>query len=290
MFTAFLGFARCLAPLTLLSVCALHAETGRDAWLRYAAIEDAAVLQRYSALPSSVVILGDSPVMISAREELIRGVRGMLGRTLRIEAQLPQDGAIVLGGTAGELQTDAFRITTKGRNIAVTGGNDNGVLYGVFALLRKLALHQSVQGLDERQEPYSPLRWINHWDNLDGTIERGYGGRSIFFEDNNVREDLSRVREYARLLASLGINACAINNVNANPRVITPEFLPQLARIAEVFRPWGVRTAVSVDFSSPQRIGGLDTFDPLGSRGKASGGHARSTRYIEPFPIWRALS
>ena len=89
---------RFLVPLTLLSVCALQAETGQDAWLRYAAIEDAAVLQRYSSLPSSVVILSDSPVMISAREELIRGVRGMLGRTLRIEAQAPQDGAIVLGG------------------------------------------------------------------------------------------------------------------------------------------------------------------------------------------------
>ena len=253
-----------IAVCLICPAAALFAETGQDAWLRYAAIEDAAVLQRYSTLPASVVVTSDSPVMLSAREELIRGVRGMLGRTLRIEKQAPADGgAIVLSVAGAELKADAFRIVSRGKDIAVSGGNDAGVLYGVFALLRKMALHQPLRGLDEREQPYSPLRWINHWDNLDGTIERGYGGRSIFFENNNVRQDLSRVREYARLLASLGVNACAINNVNANPRVISSEFLPQLARIAEVFRAWGIRTAVSVDFSSPQRIGGLTTFDPV---------------------------
>ncbi len=108
------------------------------------------------------------------------------------------------------------------------------------------------------------MRWVNQWDNLDGRIERGYGGQSIFFENNDVRANLDAVRDYARLLASLGINGCAINNVNANPRVISPEFLPQLARIAAVFRSWGVKLVVSVDFSSPQRIGELE--------------HLRSTR------------
>src|ERR1051325_9639340 len=107
---------------------------------------------------------------------------------------------------------------------------------------------------------------LNHWDHLDGTIERRYARASIFFANNNVVADLSRVRDYARLMASVGLNACSINNVNANPRVITAEFQPQLARVAEVFRVWGVRLFVSVDFSSPQKIGGLDTFDPLDAR------------------------
>ncbi len=111
--------------------------------------------------------------------------------------------------------------------------------------------------------PAVPLRWVNQWDNLDGSIERGYGGRSIFWENMHARDDLSRVSEYGRLLASLGINGCSINNVNANPRVLAPELIPQIARIAEAFRPWGVKVVLSIDFGSPQSVGGLDTFDPL---------------------------
>ena len=105
--------------------------------------------------------------------------------------------------------------------------------------------------LNRTETPSAPLRWVNEWDNLDGTIERGYGGRSIFW-DNHVVPDLTRVGEYGRLLASLGINGCSINNVNANPRVLTPEFLPQLARIAEAFRPWGVRLALVGRFRQPE--------------------------------------
>ena len=95
-----------------------------------------------------------------------------------------------------------------------------------------------------RQTPAAPLRWVNEWNNLDGTIERGYAGRSIFFENDTCpRRPVAR-RRVRRLLASLGINGCSINNVNADTRVITPEFVPQLARLAEAFRPWGVRLAI----------------------------------------------
>ncbi len=260
----------------------LPAETGHEAWLRYAFVNDAAVRQRYAELPATVVAFRNSPEIASGREELIRGVRSMLGRTLRVERGLPRENAIVLAtfhdleaaapalALKANLRPDAYWITTQTagihRHLVITAANDRGVLYGVFALLRKIALHQPVSELPERQEPRATIRWVNQWDNLDGSIERGYGGRSIFFEQNQVRADLSAVRDYARLLASLGINGCAINNVNANPRLITTEFLPQLARIAEAFRPWGVRVAVSIDFSSPRRIGGLDTFDPLDPR------------------------
>ena len=131
-------------------------------------------------------------------------------------------------------------ITLDGRSHwLITARNGRGVLYGVFALLRKIALGIPVARLEDQQSPFAPIRWVNQWDNLDGSIERGYGGKSIFFENGNVRADLSRVSDYARLLASVGINGCAINNVNANPRVLTPEFLPQLARVADAFRPWG---------------------------------------------------
>jgi alpha-glucuronidase len=263
---------------------AAHAETGYDAWLRHAPITDAATRARYDALPAVVVALGgDSPVLSSARDELVRTARAALGRTVRIEAAPPREPAILLGTLGAfraklpavaaalrapaELPDDAYIIKSlTSSSIAVAAANERGVLYGALALARKIDLGEPIAALDETQIPYAPVRMLDHWDNLDGTIERGYAGPSIFFEHDAVAADLSRVRDYARLMASVGINGCSINNVNADPRVLTPEFLPQLARVAAAFRPWGVRLFVSVDFSSPKRIGGLDTFDPLDAR------------------------
>src|SRR5690349_13803715 len=131
------------AALCLLPVAA---ETGHDAWLRYPYIKDAAVRRQYDTLPAVVVATGASPILASARAELIRGVRGMLGRTLRIESSVPKEGAIVLGSNAvhGGLKDDGFLITRSGSNLLVTSANDAGVLYGTFALLRTIALHQPI--------------------------------------------------------------------------------------------------------------------------------------------------
>jgi len=254
------------------------AETGYEAWLRYAPV-DSLSERRYQALPSSAVALGDSLVVRTAQAELVRGVRGMLGRTLRAEGALPRESAIVLGTFAAvkaaapalalptNLKQDSFLLEAVVLDgfpcLLITAPNDRGVLYGVFALLSKIARHETVAGLNEVQQPYAPIRWVNQWDNLDGSIERGYAGRSIFFENGSVRADLARARDYARLLASIGINGCTINNVNANPRILEDSFLPQLARVAEAFRSWGVALSIAVDLSSPKVIGGLGTFDPL---------------------------
>jgi alpha-glucuronidase len=254
--------------------CPLFAESSHDAWLRYAPIGETA-REKYASLPAAVVVLGDSAALGTAQGELIRGVRGMLGKTLRPEKVLPRGKAIVLG-TFESLQAvvpsfrlhsplneEGFWLTTGQVHgfpcLIVTAMTDRGVMYGVFALLTKIASHADIASLDEVQQPYARLRWVDQWDNLDGGIERGYGGRSIFFEDGKVRTDLTRVREYARLLASIGINGCSINNVNANPRLLEDVFLPQLARIADAFREWGIRIAISIDLSSPKVIGGLDT-------------------------------
>ncbi len=260
----------------------LHAESGYDAWLRYAPIEDAAVKQTFNSLPAVVVALGDSVAVKSAQDELIRGVRGMLGRTLRVETALPTENAILLGTfdavkkvipdfrLPDDLNEDGFRlktITASGHQLLIVAApNDRGVLYGVFTLLRKMALQESLAQLDDSECPYATVRMINQWDNPNGTIERGYGGKSIFWEDGHITKDLTRARDYARLLASLGINGCSINNVNADPRILSADYLPELARVAEAFRPWGVRLFISVDFGSPQKIGGLETFDPLDPR------------------------
>ena len=253
---------RLLLPCLLAVV--LHAESGYDAWLRYARLDDAAALKYRDAVPAAITAYGDSPVLPTARQELIRGVRGMLGRTLRIEANPAQENAIVLGVLAdlrAPFQSPGFPAPRWLRDpngplrrpalYRHRRGHDRGVLYGSFALLRKMAPGEPVADLDERQAPAAPVRWVNQWDNLDGTIERGYGGRSIFWDKLAAREDLTRVRDYARLLASLGINGCAITNVNANPLLLSPDFLPQIARIAEAFRPWGVRIGDLGRFRQP---------------------------------------
>ncbi|MFI5185067.1 MAG: alpha-glucuronidase family glycosyl hydrolase, partial [Vicinamibacteria bacterium] len=258
-----------------------RAETGAEAWLRYAPLGDAES-RRYAALPAVVVTLGDSAVLGAARQEILRGAQGLLGRALRTEARLPQQGAIILGtlqavGRAlpgirpqADLGADGYWLKTVARgggsDLLIAAPNERGVLYGAFAVLRKIALGEPVANLDERRSPHAPIRWVNEWNNLDGSIERGYAGPSIFFENGDVRADLGRAGQYARLLASIGVNGCAVNNVNADPRVITTPFLPGLSRIAAAFRPWGLSLAVSIDFTSPKSIGGLETFDPLDPR------------------------
>jgi alpha-glucuronidase len=217
----------------------LFGETGYDAWLRYPPAGAAPV----------ITAAGTSPVLESARQELTRGFR-----TPGFEIALV---------TSSDLRADSYSIKTAGGKITIAGRNDRGVLYGAFALLRKAALGESIARLDEQSEPRVPVRWVNHWDNLDGSIERGYGGRSIFWDNGTSRPDLTRVNDYGRMLASLGINGCSINNVNVNPRILAPDFLPEIVKIADVLRRWGVQTLLSVDFGSPQKIGGLDTFDPL---------------------------
>ena len=275
-----------LAAAAVLLILAMRAsaETGAAAWLRYERIADPAVLTQYAAVPDRILTLGDSLILRSAREELGRGLASMLGRrmtsveeTTGPEANATAAAVLVLG-TADRirarfpaldipaLRADGFWLAataaTGHRQLVIAGGSERGVLYGAFALLRRIALRQPVASLNVREEPAAPLRWVNEWNNLDGSIERGYGGRSIFFDRDRVVDDLSRAGDYARLLASVGINACSANNVNANPRVLTDEFIPDLVRLASAFRPWGVALAVAIDFSSPQRIGGLETFDP----------------------------
>ncbi|MGC2658749.1 MAG: alpha-glucuronidase family glycosyl hydrolase [Bryobacteraceae bacterium] len=257
----------------------LSAENGYQAWLPYKPIQDPNVRELYRDFPASVVILDSSPVLKSAQAELLRAIRGMLGRIERIDTAVPNENCILLATLAEARQTlndpglpqslpeDGFLLkhsAVHGHNVTlVTAENDRGVLYGTLALLRKINLHQPLSALNEQQVPSAPIRWTNEWNNLDGSIERGYGGRSIFFENGSVMPDLTRVADYARLLASIGINGCTVNNVNANPRVLSSDFLPQLARLADAMRPWGIRMSIAVDFSSPKTVGPLDTFDPL---------------------------
>jgi alpha-glucuronidase len=270
---------RCTCLFAIAAI--LRAETGANGWLRYPLITDTATITQDATLPPAVTALDRSPITLAAQHELIRGVRGMLGRTLREEEEWPKEDAFVVGTvtgmqhrfpgwTAPKLRGSGFslsNITQAGHHyILISGADDRGVLYGTFRLLDKLARLENVSSVNDTESPSAPVRWVNQWDNLDGSIERGYAGRSIFFDAGKVRADLTRAGDYARLLASVGINGCTVNNVNADLRVLTSDFIQQVARIADAFRPWGVRLSLSVDLSSPEVVGKLNTFDPLDPR------------------------
>jgi alpha-glucuronidase len=262
--------AKLACSCVLAAGVAAGAQTADQAWLKYR------TLKQPFSLPSRIEVLGDSLLERGAHAELVRGLKGFFGN---IEP-LPGRGSIVIGteqefnrrGRSSRtlsLAPEEYALRWAGsspeRNLEVVGGSDRGVLYGTFALLRILARGEEVTLAGLRERPAMHIRWVDEWDNPDGSIERGYAGRSIFFEGGHVREDLAPVAEYARLLASVGINGINVNNVNAAPQLLTHENLEGLARAAGGMRPWGVRLAMSVDIASPQKIGGLATYDPLDS-------------------------
>jgi alpha-glucuronidase len=271
---------RALAGFALMMLlacgCAL-AKDGAAAWLRYAPVGHPG---QYSALPSRIAVLGGTETDRAAGEELARGLTSMLGRRFVVLSPVESlaDGgrdSITLGFVselnkmflveqkAEALKDEEYRVAFDGKaRLAVLGGTPRAEMYGVFHLLEEIGAEKEIPA-DEKQTPAAAIRWTDEWDNLNGTIERGYAGSSIFFEGGHVRKDLTRAGEYARLLASVGINGCNVNNVNADLDLLTTEHLKEFARIADVFRPWGVRLALSVDLTSPQTVGGLATFDPV---------------------------
>jgi len=161
------------------------------------------------------------------------------------------------------MQPEAYAITGSYEGINITAGDENGLLYGVYGLLARLSWGEAQ--FDVSEAPVATKRILNHWDNIDGSVERGYSGRSIFFKDGQIGYDPERLQDYARLLASIGINQICINNVNVyfqSAKLIT-DSLPDLARVADIFRPFGIRLIVAVHFESPALLGGLSTSDPL---------------------------
>ncbi|KAJ5146252.1 uncharacterized protein N7515_000816 [Penicillium bovifimosum] len=262
------------ALLFLASLGFVAAENGLDGWLRYAPLPCSG--HCHSSLPSSIAVLNateTSPVYV-AGTELQNGLKGVYGKHVKVSHTKCKSSSLVVGTLdqyrehcgpvhgVPELEEDGFWLNTKGKNVQIIGQNEKGALYGTFEYLSMLAQGNFTK-VSYASNPAANIRWVNQWDNMDGSIERGFGGPSIFFEKNRTVEDLTRVREYARLLASVRINAVVINNVNANPIILTPENLDGVAQIADVFRPYGIQVGLSLNFASPQTFGGLSTFDPL---------------------------
>ena len=253
------------------------AEDGYDLWLRYRPVEQPWG-DRYRTALTQVVAVGESPTLRVAHAELQRGLRGLLGVTLADAASVSQDGALVIGTRrslpmlagmklslpAPGSQGYAIRSTTIGghRALIVAAEDDVGVLYGVFHLLRLLQTRQSLDAVELQETPAFRFRVLNHWDNLDRSVERGYAGQSIW--DWHKLPDYidPRYVDYARANASLGINATVLTNVNSNAVSLRPDYLEKAAALANVLRPYGIRVFLTVRFAAPIEIGGLQTADP----------------------------
>jgi alpha-glucuronidase len=168
-----------------------------------------------------------------------------------------QGGPVVLKRQKG-MAKEGYAIKNQGGKTIITAASDAGLLYGAYHLLRLQATGQPTTSLDINEKPFYDLRILNHWDNPNGTVERGFAGRSIF-----LNPDPERMKTYARANASVGINGTVLNNVNASPQALSAESLQKAKTIADQLRPFGIRVYLSINFASPIKLGGLKTADPL---------------------------
>lgn len=232
-----------------------RAEDGYRLWLRNAPVADAA-----QQTPGSITLSGsDSPTALLARDELARGLS-------QLYRDAPAGGGtpiLLRRITDSAMRDGAFRIAPVERGVAITAASDTGLLYGAFALLRELGQGRAIGAIRLDEAPAYTLRMLNHWDNPDGHVERGYAGRSIFDWWHLPGHVDARMTDYARANASIGINGVVINNVNARAMLLEPRYIAKVKALADTFRPWGIRVYVSARFSAPRDIGGLKTADPL---------------------------
>lgn len=276
------GFIAVVFAAVLLKSVNVFAESGYDLWLRYVTIADTTIISNYKTAASQIVIQGSSATMTAAGNELSKGIQGLLGQTVQKQAAVSADGAIVIGTPSNssiisdlkltlDKDPEAYTIvTSKSGNysiIAIASEGDIGALYGTFHLLRIMQTGQSLTDLNIKEKPAIKRRLLNHWDNIDGTIERGYAGSSLWKWSSLPGSVDKRYTDYARACASIGINGTVLNNVNANTgnnaNILTASYLSKVKVLADVFRPYGIKVYLSASFASPQKLGGLSTADPL---------------------------
>lgn len=219
----------------------LWAEDGSRLWLRQTPVNQA-----------SVCCLVTSPTLAVARKEL-----AALWQGGEVDLQLCADE------THRRLGKEGYTIRTSEGKTVLEAATEQGLLYATYHLLRLQAEGADCTRLDIQEKPAFDIRVLNHWDNLDGTIERGYAGRSLWKWEELTDSVSARYREYARANASVGINGTVLNNVNASPEILSTDYLQKVRKLADVFRPYGIKVYLSVNFASPMKLGGLSTADPL---------------------------
>ncbi|HMR91465.1 MAG TPA: alpha-glucuronidase family glycosyl hydrolase [Chitinophagaceae bacterium] len=273
-----------IALLLLLFSITGKTENGYDLWLRYKLIDNKPVLQSYRQQISALLIQGSSATDNIVKDELTRGISGLLQVQLPAAASVTRHGTIIAGTPASssliknagigsllqQVNEEGFIILTKTVNgkkcILIAANTDKAVLYGAFHFLRLLQTQQPIQNLRILSSPKIKLRMLNHWDNLDRTVERGYAGFSLWnWHTLPVYID-PRYIDYARANASIGINSTVLTNVNANALILTPGYLQKVKALADAFRPYGIKVFLTARFSAPIEIGNLETADPLNEK------------------------
>jgi alpha-glucuronidase len=291
---------RLLLALALMALSSVtFAEDGYELWQRYRPLNaDAAA--RYRPSIQQIIVKGESPTLRVVAQELNTALDKLLPSTAQLENG-EAGGALIAGTAQSDASIAALRLNleslpvggfvirtlrVEGRNAVVIAARDDmGVLYGAFHFLRLLQTLQPIDALDVRESPRIKLRMLNHWDNLDRSVERGYAGQSLW--DWHKLPDYidPRYIDYARANASLGINGTVLTNVNANAISLTPQYLEKSAALARVFRPYGIRVFLTARFSAPIELGGLKTADPLDPNVRAwwQAKVAEIYRYIPDF-------
>jgi alpha-glucuronidase len=267
-----------LAALLLVMSATAYADDGYRLWLRYDRLP-----KQYRVPIKSFVVWGDSTSSFAIRTELDIAFKGLTGTTPPSEPWVKNNGALLIGTPSNSREIAGLRWNAEleklgpegyiirsariGKHsvIVIASQTDVGALYGTFRFLRMMQTLQPIGNVNVIESPRLRLRVLDHWDNLDGSIERGYAGHSIWDWGALPNKTDLRLLDYARANASVGINGSVLNNVNANARILTPEYLKKVAAIADVFRPYGVHVYLSARFSAPMDIGGLKTADPLDS-------------------------
>ena len=275
--------------IVLLACCAwlvspqiARADDGYRLWLKYDRIADSQKLDAYRKSIKSWFVPGNSPTLEIVAQELKQGLAGLLDTKLAMVTDVNTDGVVICVSLKGTpAQAAQVRLEEKLKNIPAEGfviytatlnnkkaiiigaREDIGVLYGTFHFLRLLQTHQPITSLAIESSPKIKLRILNHWDNLDRTIERGYAGFSLW-DWHKLPDYLDpRYTDYARANASIGINGTVLTNVNANALILRPDYLQKVAALAKLFRPYGIRVYLTARFSAPIEAGGLKTADPL---------------------------
>jgi alpha-glucuronidase len=266
-----------LLVILILLPALLKAEDGYDLWLRYKKIANNSLLDQYKKQITSPVVLGSSQTITIIKTELTQAFSGLTGAFYKILSSSDKSSTFIAGTvststiissivTKDELKligNEGFIIKTRPGKTIITANTDIGVMYGVFHFLRLMQTQQSVSNLNIISAPKIKLRILDHWDNLNRTVERGYAGFSIW--DWHKLPDYidKRYIDYARANASIGINSTVLTNVNANAVVLTKPYLEKVKALADLFRPYGIKVYLTARFSAPIELGKLKTADPL---------------------------
>ena len=262
------------------------AQTDYKLWLQYEKVQDAKLVSEYQSTINGIVALDNSETIQAATKELQLGLSGLLGNKINVQQNVEAENVLILGSKSS-LKEDILKnlkndfdlindegyiiktIKSKDKNrILVTGKTDIGVLYGVFNFLKLLQTNKSIENLNIVDAPKINVRMLNHWDNLNGTVERGYAGASLWNWQKLPDFIDQRYIDYARANASIGINGTVLNNVNANALILTPLYLEKVEALANTFRPYGIKVYLTARFSAPIEIGGLKTADPYDEKVK----------------------